>query len=77
MSAKRLLRWILCAPLCLIFIAFDVVKLPVLILFAPLWLLLDIIEWTKGGEMLFLEFMRVAATMGWQMSKELLGERRL
>lgn len=50
--ARYLLISLLAAPFLILALLFDIVKLPLLILFChPIWLILDIADWLKTGKL--------------------------
>ena len=68
---KKILIHILASPLLIILVLFDVVKIPILVIFTPLWALMATIAWLKGEEFLLWEFLWDLSTIGLQMYKEI------
>lgn len=72
---KRVLLWIIASPLLVVFVLFDVVKIPVVIgIFLPLAVFFRAIDWCKGAAdpMPVGEFLADVSTLGLQMCAELL-----
>lgn len=72
---KKALRLILCIPFFVLFILFDIVKFPYIILFSPIWLLMALIYALEGKKSYFLEFIFEGLTLGTRTAYKLyLGE---
>ena len=68
---RRVLVVILALPILPLAIGFDIVKLPVLVVFSPLWFLLDAIEVLKGDDWFIWEFIRGSLFAGTALWLEL------
>jgi len=69
---RLIVRYILASPLIFMFVLFDIIKIPALLLLSPVWLLMDLIDMTKGEKSSFLSMMKDFGTMGLQMCADLL-----
>ena len=76
--ARTIAAIVLSLPFLLLFVAFDLAKLPVLIVLSPLWGLMDLISWLRGEELELLLFPMLCemSVMGISLWMELVGIRQ-
>jgi len=70
---RRALIIVLTLPVLVFFVAFDLVKLPFVLLFVPIWGFLDFIEVLKGEKSMFFSMIGEISIMGIIMWMELVG----
>jgi len=68
---KKIIVLALSIPFLIVGIAFDIVKLPVIIIFSPIWFLLYIIDVLNGDEAEFIPFILESLFIGLSMWFEL------
>ena len=71
--ARTTIAIVLSLPILLLFAAFDLAKLPVIILLSPLWALMSLIEWLRGEDPLFFSMLGEVSVMGISLWMELVG----
>lgn len=74
MKIKKIVLYIICYSILPIFILVDIVKIPLILFFTPLWAFLSLIDWLKGEEFFLFEFLKDSFTIGFQMWKDLIGK---
>lgn len=70
---KKFLIYLLLIPFLIILLLWDLVKIPIIIIISPIWLLISIIYWLKGDEFEFFIFIRFALFMGIMIWMEMVG----